>query len=604
MRRLPLGWFKKQLIRNKIIIVYMPVIIVPLFVLAFVSNHIFTQSIINKTSKNAIDESSLIVMQMGEIISNAESCAKILTTDLNKIVPIDQTETANPMLENRYRTSIQNQISLSLLVFPNVDAAAFIDTQDRIYSSNYVMEKNHNAHSLNQMVEQLKSTSGGNRWFPMERRDFLTTDASEPVLTLGKKVIRVDTGDTLGYLILIIKESALSSIYDSIGQVQQKNYFILDPNKNVISSTHKEMLLQPLQSSQENQMLYADQPITQIIRLADAQYLVTSVPYEHLNWHLASEIPIDILTADARKITWTISFISILCILTALLAAGMLSKIIAGPLIQLTQSMAKVKEGEFSLSSEVNTPDEIGFLYRSFNKMIRQIHELIQQVHAEQKQKREYELALIQAQIKPHFLYNSLDLIYVLITMNRNISARDATKALADFYRIALSGGKEIITLAEELKNVTDYLSIQKIRYSDIFEFILVVDEEIVLCEILKLTIQPLVENAIYHGLKTKGTMGKLRIEGKKAGEHVILRIIDDGVGMEKEKTEKLLRGKDDDSSRHSFGLHSVHERIKLHFGSGYGIKIKSSIGAGTEVEVNIPYRIRGVRHAEGINCG
>jgi two-component system sensor histidine kinase YesM len=395
-------------------------------------------------------------------------------------------------------------------------------------------------------------------------------------------------------LILIIKESSFSAIYQSAERDQGRSYMIVDPKGQVISSSNKDDLLKAPAISSITNIWLNKKPVSDIVNWKGQQFLISSVPFEKLNWKLVSQIPLSILTADTRKITWLIVALGIFGIVFSFFGAEMLSRIIAKPLIRLTKTMLKVKEGDLKIFFDVNTSDEIGFLASGFNKMLEQIRELIDQVGTEQKQKRHYELALIQSQIKPHFLYNTLDLVYVLCSMNRVTEAKEATKALADFYRIALSGGREVISISEELDNVNDYLAIQRIRYIDVFDFSIEMDENILNDQILKLTIQPLVENAIYHGLKPKGMNGRLHIGGSCTDNDILITVSDNGVGIEPEKSKRLLSMQKSDNTNKSFGLLSVHERIKLYFGNEYGVSIHSMPGEGTTIEVRLPKHFKG----------
>ncbi|CAK4869273.1 unnamed protein product [Aphanomyces euteiches] len=225
--------------------------------------------------------------------------------------------------------------------------------------------------------------------------------------------------------------------------------------------------------------------------------------------------------------------------------------------------------------------------------MMAQVKRLLEKVGQEQKKKREYEFALIQSQIKPHFFYNTLDLIYVQCEAGKAKDAAETTMALADFYRVSLSKGKEIITLREELQNTQAYLFIQKTRYSDIIDFNIDVAEDMWEYPIMKLTLQPLVENSIYHGLRTKiSGGGKIEVNGYKQHNDLILIVADNGVGIPAEKLKELQEGNETSSAVLSFGLKSVNERIKLYYGEEYGIKISSEINEGTVITIRIPQRM------------
>lgn len=207
-----------------------------------------------------------------------------------------------------------------------------------------------------------------------------------------------------------------------------------------------------------------------------------------------------------------------------------------------------------------------------------------------QKEKRKYELALIQAQIKPHFLYNTLDLIYIFCQMKNTQGAAKVTKAMADYYRTSLSSGREIINIGEEVKNISSYLLIQKERYSNKIDFQIEVDPSIYHYAIPKMTLQPLVENAIYHGLKTRKEKGNIYVKGWSENELIHLLIEDDGVGMSEEKIKEVMENEDDMKKGH-FGLSSVHRRIQIYYGAEYGIRIESKEQVGTKILIRLPQK-------------
>lgn len=222
--------------------------------------------------------------------------------------------------------------------------------------------------------------------------------------------------------------------------------------------------------------------------------------------------------------------------------------------------------------------------------MLDKVLELMNHLAENQKKKEAYRLALLQSQIKPHFLYNAIDLIYVLCKMGYNEKAAETSKALADFYRTSLSEGADIVTLDQEIRNVRNYLLVQQARYSDTIAFRLKVDQDILPFAVPKMLLQPLVENAIYHGLKEKNGGGTITILGKQEGEHLILLVQDDGVGMSQQVARDVMNT--DPVSPHAhFGLRSTNERIKLYYGPAYGLEILSAPGEGTTIRITLPCR-------------
>lgn len=587
-------WFRNQKIRNKIILIYIPLVVIPLFILGFISNHIFSNSIIQKTVKNVTDNSTLIVTRINTILTNTENCANLTTLNLINLIQSNLNYGTNDVSVLEMRGKIENELSSIAITFPDVEAAVFVDSYSNFFSSTNKMVINLDKTLKSDIYKKVDQSSPENILFPMQVRDYLVTDAHAPVLTLAKKVIDPRSGKKLGMLVLNVKEKSISDVYMTVGPASITSYFILNEQGEMVSSQNKEDILKPYTNRNLEKLILSRGNFSEIKKSRGEDTLVASTSLQYLGWKLVCVIPIAELTADINKNTVVVVLLGIVCLLLALFSSTILSSIIANPLVKLLNKMDEIKRGNLDIIFNVNSRDETGRLAHEFNAMVKQVRDLLEKSKQEQKKLREYELALIQAQIKPHFLYNSLELVYTLSGMAGAKDAQIATKSLADFYRIALSKGKEIITIAEEVKNANDYLNIQRFRYYDVFDFEIKVRDEIKNSKILKLILQPLVENSIYHGLKTKGSFGKIRIEGFIQNENVILKVMDDGVGMPEEKIKELLVKRSSPASEESFGLRSVDERIKLFFGEEYGLTIESEVGKGTTISVVFPYTTGG----------
>ncbi len=590
-------WFINRSIRNKIIIVYIPLVIIPLLVLGYVSNRIYTESIVGKTVQSVSDNSRLIMTRIEGILQNAESSANSITLSLNRFIQ----EEGESGLEDdpRYDSLLVNQLNFAMLVFTDVDSAVFIDRNGRIYASHPAMQDPSGQFNSSEMMKSLGTSSGDNRWFGMQNRNYLTRHEGQIVLTLGKRVTEITTGQTLGWLLVNVDEKHISGIFPSSGPDSPASHLLADGQGTVVSSLDKDKLFRPLADP-----ALQDRVIKGRLEESRAEFryggmLAVGHRLSGMDWTLVSEVPIKELTKDTDKVSVLIVALGAFCLLLVLLSAGLLSRSISTPLVRLTRTMRKVQDGSLDTRFDVRGKDEIGLLGDGFNRMIGRIRELLKRVQAEQRQKREYELALIQSQIKPHFLYNTLDVIYTLSEMGRPRDVQRTTKALADYYRIVLSKGREMITIGEELESVRDYLAIQKIRYADVFDYRIDVPSELHDRPILKLTLQPLVENAIYHGLKQADKFGSLTITGEANGESVILTVSDDGVGMAESAIADLWSEVKQEASGPSFGLRNVNARIRLYFGDAYGIKIQSELGYGTSVYVTLPDRLKSPESAQ-----
>jgi two-component system sensor histidine kinase YesM len=269
------------------------------------------------------------------------------------------------------------------------------------------------------------------------------------------------------------------------------------------------------------------------------------------------------------------------------------------PIRKLKNCMREVEEGNLDLRAEVSSHDEIADLSESFNSMVQRIKELIELTVKEQELAKKMEFKALQAQINPHFLYNSLESILWMAEAGNKEDIITMTKSLSSFFRIILSKGDEKITLRDELSHITSYLVIQKLRYRDILSYEIDVPEELMEYRIIKIVLQPLVENALYHGIKNTRLMGKVRIQGRELEDQIVLIVDDNGVGMSEEKLAELQQLFTSEyhlgTSSSSYGLRNVNQRLKLEYGDNYRLRITSVLGKGTRVIIKIPKEPRHV---------
>lgn len=293
--------------------------------------------------------------------------------------------------------------------------------------------------------------------------------------------------------------------------------------------------------------------------------------------------------------TWMLRF-CLIALVGVVVAVGIMSYLIplsiTRPFKELSQVTDEIAKGNLSVRANVNTGVEATALSNSMNTMIDKINELLEQVTTEQIRLRKAEFELLQAQVNPHFLYNTLDAIIWLAEAGEQKRVVGMVRNLSDFFRTSLNQGKDINSIKEEMLHVKSYLEIQHVRYQDILSYDIEVPEALYIYSIPKITIQPLVENALYHGIKNKRGMGHISIRGEAGEKDFTITVTDDGIGIDETRLRqvqsgiqnKVLTGKD------FYGLYNVCERIRLNFGEEYGIFIESVYGEGTSVRVILPY--------------
>ena len=282
--------------------------------------------------------------------------------------------------------------------------------------------------------------------------------------------------------------------------------------------------------------------------------------------------------------------LAVILLLVVLISAQIMGGIVR-PIERLRQVTGAVAHGDFEARAETVGPSEIAELSGSVNDMTVHLEAMVSKIKEDESKMRHAELRLLQEQINPHFLYNTLDTIVWLIESDSTDEAVDMVVSLSQFFRLVLSHGAEYISIREEEQHIRSYLKIQQARYHDILDYEINIDPAIYPYKILKLTLQPLVENALYHGIKYKRAMGKITITGSMQERRIVFTVMDNGVGMDAGKLERLRREierpcKDTEGG---FGLANVNERIRMYFGDYYGMQIDSVQGQGTTVTVTIP---------------
>ena len=320
------------------------------------------------------------------------------------------------------------------------------------------------------------------------------------------------------------------------------------------------------------------------------EYQAVSKAVPGTPWKIVHMSSILSLTKGIYGTTFLIAVLVIILLFIIILILNSLLVEIIRPIIDLKEHMDLADEGNLDVDIESFREDETGMLAKSFNGMLRRIKNLMTQVVNEQEEKRKYELQALQAQINPHFLYNTLDsIIWMAESHNKNIVPM--TEALAKLFRISLNKGSEIISIEDELEHVRSYLVIQSMRYTDKFDYTITLADEVSYCKTIKLILQPIVENCIYHGIKKKRGKGHIEINVYKESDYLIAKISDDGNGMSEELCKDILvkASRFDNSSGSGIGVKNVNERIQLYFGRSYGITYTSTLGIGTTATIILP---------------
>lgn len=406
----------------------------------------------------------------------------------------------------------------------------------------------------------------------------------ENTMSLIRVINSITNQQKLGILMVNISKDSFESCYKEMVSRYKTSIAILDGNDQFISnndSVTKEEIQKITKSNGKSDT-------SLVLKHHDQSYIYSSMVLDRYGWKIILGIPMAELKKEA-SIYGVISLITLLFNgLLLLIGTIFISKLISNPIHKLLQSMKNIQNGKFTMMEMKTGNDEIGQLKDGYNIMVQEIENLIQKIVREQKTIRKAELNVLQEQIKPHFLYNTLNAMGYLALAGKNDELYDALEALGNYYKKCLSKGSEIITIEDEIEIVKDYLHLQQLRYGNILTVHFDVDPDTLKYTILKLIIQPLVENAIYHGIKPKEGHGHIYISSKVNENDILLTVSDNGIGIEEDKLE-LLKAQVIDNNINSFGLRGTIERLKIYYDRSQVYNIESIKGIGTKITLIIP---------------
>ncbi|MBV7273251.1 sensor histidine kinase [Clostridiaceae bacterium UIB06] len=364
--------------------------------------------------------------------------------------------------------------------------------------------------------------------------------------------------------------------------------YIIDAKGNIVYHPQQQLIYMGLK--QENIKNVLSRTAGNFIETFDnKQRLVTVKNVKITGWKIVGIYYLDQVVATKKNLKAYSVLIILLGILFVTAISKSLSAKISRPIKELEKCMKLVEEGRFDVKINVEGEYEVVRLSKAFNMMVSRITNLMEQIVREQEGKRKSELDALQAQINPHFLYNTLDSVVWMIENEKNQEAVTMITALARLFRISISRGKNIITVREELEHAKNYLIIQKIRYRNKFEFKIEVQDDVFNYSTIKLILQPIIENSIYHGIECSVDQGEILIYAGIEENKLLLMVKDNGLGMREDVVKNILVDENRKSKGSGVGIKNVDQRIKLCYGQEYGLKIDSELEVGTEVKIYLP---------------
>jgi two-component system sensor histidine kinase YesM len=565
---------KLRSIRTSLILSFTLVVVLSMLILGLASSLVFQRNLLENNQSSTLQLVGQLNRVLDGYIGYMEDLVRVAwgNSDVRGYLGSDHED---PVLRNRVSVFLRNLRT----VRRDIDSVFVVRSASQILTSEakeglnpFLDEK-----QLNWYAPYLKAES--KVVVSSARVENLLADRYTWVVSLalpseGQKVVQVD----LNYAVIRDLCKAL--------QLGRSGYvYIVNSNGELVYHPRQQLVYSKIKEEKTSEVL-AMKNGTLTTEVGDRTVVYTAATSTHTGWTVVGVSYLDELFSSSRDVFLAMALIALGSLLVAVVLAWLVSRRISAPIEELRRSMQRIETGDFDIEITVQADNELYQLARDCNLAIKTIRELMLDNEREQENKRKQDLLLLQSQINPHFLYNTLDSIVWMCEMDDGPGAIRMTTALARFFRLGISRGSDILSLKDEAGHVESYLQIQKMRYGSKFEFSIIIDDDIREALLLRLLLQPLVENALYHGIKPKDGPGHIEVLGRREGANLVLIIRDDGVGMSASALERLNNpGRQD-----HIGLENVQERIRIFYGSGGVLQVSSQMGKGTEIRLTLPF--------------
>lgn len=585
--------YRRLKISAKVAIYYTLVLFISLLISYFLYNTLVSQKLDDEISSTSMQTLQAIDKNLEFLMNNVEQLSNIVLYDksIQDALRAVDSNGIDPQIQ-----WVLNKYLANIVLSGDVVSSAYVfDNYDNRYAKGTRAISKLAIGSIEEspVYSKIVKLQGGLLW-EANSAGILENTSGNNYISLLRIINDVTTMKKLATLIVNVNEATIQREFADIGKKYKSQFFIMD--------TKGHYIINPMEKDRSYEqylipMLHNDHGYT-IRHIGNRKVIISFITSKYSNWKIIGVMPINEIYKELGGKSYIALIIILINSFFISIGALNITKLVTQPLTKMQGYMKSAEKGEFiAMPVEANRDDEIIQLKKVYNRMVVEIEKLITKVKKEERTKRKNELNLIQAQINPHFLYNTLDAISALSLMGDSKNAYKITRSLAEFYRVSLNSGNEVISVKEEIDCIKNYLAILDIRYDGKYEVDLDIEPEIMDYRILKLLLQPLVENAVHHGLRNKEGKGMLSIKGFSTGDSLIFEIRDNGIGMTAEKINEVLNhrvGK----NHGGFGIYSCKQRLSIYYNIDHPLRIVSKPGEGTQVTVEIPAL------EEGFNVG
>lgn len=566
-------------IKTKMMIICLTVIILPVLVMTINSYYSSERLLEHNYTKLLNDLAKQTNIRIDEYLKEIEKISLIASNGLSS--SMSATLDGSYPIQDFLRDGSEQNENAAYNILMN-----YIMMKDRVFSI-YLYNLNGGSDlfvSPNQPIDT-HYKAANELWFKRfmhtkERTVTLTTRIDKQLKNKGlavshaRKIYDVTTGRLLGIMVVSIDIKFIEIVNSNLQEALRSRFMIVDGDDKIVYNVNKRLI----------GTLFRDN-----VRPDESANVVVTSPLSQQQWTTYLYMPLEELTAEGEILGRNLVTLAIVMSLFAAVISIFLSNVITRPIRRLINNISLVEKGRFEQVEHIRSRDEIGHLSTRFNKMSYELKRLVERVQQEEIDKAAAEMRALHSQINPHFLYNTLGSVKWIASMQRADKIVDMTEALISMLRYAARFDGTLVTIREELNNIANYVTIQNVRYYDCIQMKYEIDDRLLDYRMPKMILQPIIENAIFHGLAEREEDGEIAIRIQRQGSDIAIEVRDNGVGMDEETIRSLVESGLEAGGTKGIGMYNVQRRIQLHFGQSYGIRAESKLGEGAVFTILLP---------------
>lgn len=597
--------YKNLSIKRKILLIFYIQVTIPLILIGFMSYKISSDIIYKKSVEYTQNILHTIELRLNDYVNNLIMVSQDFLYDKKIYDIISNNNTyIPPLIEYENKTEINNTLKKIVFSREEIQSICLISSNEEFYSADNNSRKISIKEAISDVREDIYITARSNMgkavWF-VEAKDKLAEN-----VYFARTIYNKDNFREIGLMVIMFKKDHLLTLFNDLSTVDIPKIAVISSANEVIASRDQSIdyLFEP-----EIQNIITDSRGAFIDKKEEA--LVSYVSMQEPSWRIITYVSLNQLYREINLLRNWIILLSILSVSLLSVFGLFISFDLISPINRLVKGMKKIQKGQWVVNMDEDRGDELGFLSKTFNEMTKEIDHLVNRIYREQLTRKDAEIKALQSQINPHFLFNTLESINWMAQLNNVPEISETVSALSSLMEISIGRDDRLITIEEEFTYIDNYILILKKRFEDRITLEKNIQSEVMDIKIPRLLIQPLIENAVYHGLERSRNKGVIKLNAQISGDEVLIEVVDNGLGIEKDELEiindKLSMDNEtyfrsmESNGKKSIGIENVNRRIKLLYGEEYTLRLESVPGEYTKVIVHIPYSKSDSRRDPGV---